>query len=291
MGKLNLKKHSAFLYAFLAVITAVVLRQIGFRADESLDWFCNFLRSAIYVGLFSLWGVSIRRRIIQPQVRRYLTAVAALMVFWVTVRTIRFLFAKDPWSLRHLWYMYYLPMLFIPCLAVFVALSLGKSESFRLPKWAGLLYIPAAALLLLVLTNDLHQLVFAFPADALVWGNDYRHAVVYYLAAGWLILCALTALGIMVYKCRIPNNRKFFVLPFIPGILAILYGGLYIARVPWLYPIAGDMTVVFCLLFAAVLESCIQCGLIPNNTGCVTHCETYILKPVKNLYSCIPRLT
>lgn len=106
MGKLNLKKRSAFLYAFLAVITAVVLRQIGFRADESLDWFCNILRSAIYVGLFSLWGVSIRRRIIQPQVRRYLTAVAALMVFWVTVRTIRFLFAKDPWSLRHLWYMY-----------------------------------------------------------------------------------------------------------------------------------------------------------------------------------------
>ena len=62
MGKLNLKKHSAFLYAFLAVITAVVLRQIGFRADESLDWFCNFLRSAIYVGLFSLCLPFLRMR-------------------------------------------------------------------------------------------------------------------------------------------------------------------------------------------------------------------------------------
>ena len=32
--------------------------------------------------------------------------------------------------LRHLWYLYYLPMLFIPLLAVFVAVSLGKLDGY-----------------------------------------------------------------------------------------------------------------------------------------------------------------
>ena len=57
---------------------------------------------------------------------------------------------------------------------VFVALLLGRPENYRLPKWTSLFYIPATLLLLLVLTNDLHQLVFVFPADATAW-HDTDH--------------------------------------------------------------------------------------------------------------------
>ena len=266
MPKPNLKKHRAFFCAALAVLAAAVLRQIGFRVDDPLDWFCSFIRSVIYIGLFTAWGASVRGRIIQPQVRRYLTAISALMVFWMAVRSIRYLLAQDPWVMRHLWYLYYLPMLFIPLLAVFVAMSLGRPESFRLPKWTKLLYIPTAALLLQVLTNDLHQLVFVFPADAAVWMDDYHYAVGYFLTVGWMILCTATALVAMLIKCRVPYSRKVLTMPFVPVILAIIYGALYIARVPLLRMMAGDMTVVFCLLFTAVLESCIQCGLIQANT-------------------------
>ena len=120
--------------------------------------------------------------------------------------------------------------------------------------------------MLLVLTNDLHQLAFVFPADATVWANDYHYAIGYFLAVSWQILCALTALATMLIKCRIPNSRKVSMLPFVPVILAVVYGTLGIFRLPWLNVIAGDMTVVFCLLFAATLESCIQCNLIHSNT-------------------------
>lgn len=273
MSKSASKKYSIILSVALAILLAAVLRQIGFRVDDPLDWFCGMLRSAIYIGLFTVWGVSMCRRIIQPQVRCYLTATSALMVFWVVARTIRFYYVNSPWGLRQLWYLYYLPMLFIPCLAVFIALSLGKPESFRPPGWTALFYIPTAALLLLVLTNDLHQLVFVFPANAVVWGNDYRYALGYFLVVGWMIVCTITALVTMLIKCRIPHRHKVLMLPFVPVILALIYCVLGVFRVfdifrlPWLKVIAGDMTVVFCLLFAAVLESCIQCGLIQSNTG------------------------
>ena len=266
MQKVNLKKHGALLCAFLAVAAAAVLRHIGFCVNEQLDQFFTILRAAIYIGLFVAWGISVRSRIIQPQVRRYLTAVSALMIFWMTVRSIRYSLEEALWVMRHLWYLYYLPMLFIPLLAVFIALSLGKPESFRLPKWTVLLYIPTAALLLLVLTNDLHQLVFRFPEDAVVWMNEYRYGIVYFPVVGWMVLCALTALVIMLVKCRVPNSRKVLVLPFVPVVLSVIYGALYIFQLPWLRLIAGDVTVVFCLLIAATLESCIQCGLIQSNT-------------------------
>ena len=266
MVKANLKNHRTFLCAVLAVIAAATLRQLGFRAEPPFDWLCPFFRSVIYIVLFTAWGISVHRRIIQSQVRRYLTAISVLMVFWVTARTIRYIIAEDPWVLRHLWYLYYLPMLFIPMLAVFVALSLGKPENYRLPNWTKLIYIPTTVLFLLVLTNDLHQLTFVFPADEAVWANVYDHSIVYYLAVGWMILCALTALGAMLIKCRIPHSHRVLILPFVPVLLAMIYGVLDIVQLPLQKALAGDITVVLCLLFTATLEICIQCSLIQSNS-------------------------
>ena len=267
MAKSNSKKYSTILYVALAILTARVLRQIGFRVEDPLVLCLIILRAFIYIGLFAAWGISIRNRIIQPQVRRYLTSVSLLMIFWMTVRTIRYSLDECMWLMRYLWYLYYLPMLLIPLLAVFIALSLGKPESFRLPKWTELLYIPTVALLLLVLTNDLHQLVFVFPADAVVWMNDYGYAIGYFLVIGWMILCTVTALVTMLVKCRIPHSRTVLMLPFVPAIMLLIYGILYCFRVPWLRFLMGDVTVVFCLFITAILESCIGCGLIQSNTG------------------------
>ena len=271
MSKPFFKKYSIILCVIIAILTAMILRQI--ETEAPLNRAFGILRASIYIGLFTAWGLSIHRRIIQPQVSRYLITISALMVFWIIIRTIRYSLDECVWLMRYLWYLYYLPMLLIPLLGVFVALSLGKADSFRLPKWAALFYIPTAVLFLLVLTNDLHQLVFIFPADATVWMNDYHHAIGYFLIIVWMILCAVTALITMLTKLRIPIDRKTLILPFIPAALAVIYCALWIFRVlgmfqlTWLKVIAGDMTVVFCLLFTAVLESCIQCGLIQSNTG------------------------
>ena len=47
MEQPNWKNHSAFLYAALIVLGAIVLRQIGARVDGLLDLFCNVLRSVL----------------------------------------------------------------------------------------------------------------------------------------------------------------------------------------------------------------------------------------------------
>lgn len=96
MAKPNLRKYGAMVYALLSILLAIVLRQIGIRTEGPISWVCGMLRAVLQIGLFTFWGISIRRRIIQPQVRRYLATISALMVFWLTVRTIRYLIAKSP---------------------------------------------------------------------------------------------------------------------------------------------------------------------------------------------------
>lgn len=273
MTKSSLKKLRVFLYVLLSVLAAMALRQAAYRTDGVLDRISGILRPGIYLVLFLVWGISIHIRIIQIQVRRYLIVISALIIFWIAVRTIRYSLEKGVWLIRFLWHLYYVPLLMIPLLAVFIALSLGKGENFRLPKWTALFYIPTVLLLMLVLTNDLHQIVFIFPADAVEWMDDYNYGIGYFLVVVWMMLCSVTALVIMLIKCRIPHSRKVLILPFLPVILAMIYGTLWIldsfgiVQLLWLRMLAGDITIVYCLLFSATLESCIQCGLIQSNTG------------------------
>ena len=271
MGMNRVKKQNRKSAAgiLLCIAAAMLFRKMGRGASNNV---ADFLRSFLYIGLFLYWGISVRRRVVQPQVQHLMTAIALLMVFWIADRTVKFFLVVSPDWIRYLWYLYYFPMLFIPFLSVLVAISLGKPEQYRLPKWMYLLYIPVSVLLLLVLTNDFHQLVFQFPAEASVWrDNEYKHGVGYYVVMAGMVVCALLALGVMIAKCRGSHSRKTVWLPLIFIAVTISYSALYIAGFvengSVLHTLAGDLTVTLCLLFAGTLESCLQAGLIPSNTG------------------------
>ena len=225
----------------------------------------SHLRSGIYVFLFSVWCYSLWIRIVQTQARRYLLAISVLMVLWILLRSIKYSIENTD-AERWLWYFYYFPMLFIPMLSVFVSRSLGKGEDFRLPRWNKLLYVPTLLLLLLVLTNDLHQQVFSFPSGVLS-DRAYRYESGYFFVLAWEALCAGFALLSMVKNCRIPPSRRIRWLPLVPLALSLAYAYAYVKKVHWVWVLAGDMTVSQCLIFASILECCIQCGLIQSNLG------------------------
>lgn len=261
MTKQNHK--TGFLVAAM-VFSAIALRVLG--KFDILIVPGGIARSLIYIALYIGWGISVSKRIIQVQVRYYLIAVSGLMVFWFVIRSMRYYFITDIGIARQLWYLYYLPMLFIPLFSLFVAISLGKPENARLSKTALLLLsIPTVLCLLLVLTNDLHQLVFSFPEGA-VWtdiNNGYTFG--YYIVLGWEILCALAAFVIMIIKCRLSYRKKY--LPFLLLACSIVYAFIYVSGVEWMQLIGGDIAAAQCLMFTGILESCIQCGLIQTNTG------------------------
>ncbi len=261
MTKQNHK--TGFLVAGM-VFSAIALRVLGKFAILIVPG--GIARSLIYIALYIGWGISVSKRIVQVQVRHYLIAVSGLMVFWFVIRSMRYYFITDIGIARQLWYLYYLPMLFIPLFSLFVAISLGKPASARLSKTAlVLLYIPTVLCLLLVLTNDLHQLVFSFPEGEVWTDRNNGYTFGYYIVLGWEILCALAAFVIMIIKCRLSYRKKY--LPFLLLACSIGYAFIYVSGVEWMQLIGGDIAAAQCLMFTGILESCIQCGLIQTNTG------------------------
>lgn len=231
----------------------------------------NHIRTALYLLLFTLWGFSLDRRIIQRQALHCLRLTAALMLLWLILRTLKYSVVTGPAAGRYIWYLYYLPMLFLPLLCVYIALSMGKSEDYRLSRGTGMLSIIPAALFLLVITNDLHQQVFAFKSGVpgLPVSGTYSYRPLYFICLGWMVVCMAFSLVCLFRKSRIPSGEGKRITPFVLGCAMLLYGILYLSGIPAVRWWFGDMNVMFCLMYAAIYESCIRCRMIPSNTGYV----------------------
>lgn len=264
-NKENIAGRYKVIILILAIFAAYICRMLDTK--NSIFKLAGYLRTYIYITIFYLWGRSVKRRIIQKQVQRYLMCIAGLMIFWIMIRTAKYFMVDSINVSRYLWYMYYIPLLAIPLSGLLVAMSLGKEEEYKLPKWTGILYMPTVVSILFVLTNDFHQKMFAFPDDGSVWSDSkYSYASGYGVVMIWCIGCAISALVIIVIKSRVPNTRKIMWRPILPLVILFIYMGLYISEVNGLRIVLGDMTVFCCLFFAAIFESCIQCGLIQSNS-------------------------
>lgn len=267
MNNVMRKKLQVFSFVFVCLLFGEILRYFNVRNQ----WFVplGVARSMIYIGLIAAWWISIRWRIVQSQIRKYLSGVAILLLFWFCIRTVKYFFVTDMFWIRQLWYMYYIPITLIPLLAFYIAVCIGKMEDFSVGKIEKLLYIPAILLVGLILTNDWHQWAFRFPAGQEWSDGNGIHRVIYFADAIWVFVLAIAALCLMFKKCRVSQGRRRIWQPFVPLGLAVLYTILYVSGFSWLRLIAGDMIVVYSVLIIAVFEICIQCRLIQSNTGYV----------------------
>lgn len=268
MTKLNQRSKRTVAVVAALIVLAIVCRVLGNNGFYPRAM--GLVRSIIYIFLFAVWGFSLQRRIIQNWQRRYMAAIAICMSFWFSLRTLKYHFipaATMPGVARLAWYAYYIPMLLIPMLALFTAVSLGKPEHYRSPHFLHLLWIPTVLLVLTVLTNDLHQTVFVFPKEYPIWTDDhYSYGPMYGVTMLWILLCGALALGIIFRKCRLPRSKRVLWLPLVPFCLMLAYAILYITGIPVIRLFLGDLTSVSCLLIALIFESCIQCGLIRSNS-------------------------
>lgn len=267
--KRNTKQLFPMILVFTIIAVAYSCRMLA-MLDIGGVWM-SYIRAALYLLLFSLWGYSIDRRIIQTQALHCLRLTAALMLVWLILRTVKYEFVTDLTVARYLWYLYYLPMLFIPLLGVYIALSLGKSEEYHLTEKAGFLTAIPGILFLLVITNDLHQQVFAFKSGVpgVPDNYGYSHGIFYFCSMGWMVACMTFSLILLLKKSRVPSGSKKRIRPFVIACITVLYGLLYLSGLPAIRQWLGDMNVTFCLLYAAIYESCIHCRMIQSNTGYV----------------------
>lgn len=199
-------------------------------------------------------------------VMKLLSGMALLLIFLRGVK-----YSAVSWVgvlARHTWYLYYVPVLLFPLFLFYISLLVSPKKKTLIPKvWHWTLAL-TAALIILVLTNDLHQLAFKFQPAFRGWDSDYSYGWLFYAVTFWQYALYIAAIIILVIKCRINSSKKnawIIMIPFAIGIAMIVL--LMTGNMP---RINGTYIVEFpeALIFTAatVLECCMQLGLIPTNT-------------------------
>lgn len=201
-------------------------------------------------------------------VRKHLLFITIMILLWIVLRGAKY-YAFNGWDLipRHIWYCYYIPMLMMSLVSLYAALYIGLRSKEELSKKWRITAIITFIIIVLILTNDLHQLAFSFNPGFADWNSDYSRGPVYFAAAVWSIILFVATSIIMVLKCRVAELKILVWIPVVVMLLWHLYilgqalgmlrfaGGYYMFE----YPEAA------CFAVAAFWGYAIVIGIVPTN--------------------------
>lgn len=214
--------------------------------------------------IFILWVLYSRYRTMQQSVKVAITLIGISMICWSMVRFIKWQLPMYSTFSRYLWYSFY-PFMFLMAAAfLWLALAVGKSEDNGRPPylWWGLILLQNL-LLVLVYTNDLHQMVFRFDLKSNTWAIVYHYGpgfILVYLAYMIPLVSGLIILGI---KCWKSPKKIWIAITILLFILMLAYWLMYLLRIPEVFN--GDITIMTCLFVLIISESAMNGGLIPRN--------------------------
>lgn len=212
----------------------------------------------LFAIVFTFWTVRVYYKLYETKTRRYILIIGILMIFWMLIRVIKGV-TVDVTIQRMCWYLYYLPLIFIPTLFYICSNSLlGKMNKKR----KIIIYLISSILLILVLTNDFHELVFKF-YNGIYFHNNYNHYIGYYLIFTWIFyLFGGGMISLAMNRLKIKKDLKAF-LPLIVLLLGLIYTYLYILDIS--YARKMDMSIVNSVLICLGIELEFYLDLIPNN--------------------------
>ena len=222
--------------------------------------------AAVIIILTIFWINRVNRTVIHLGVRRGLVLNGLLIIGWISVGIFKYSFYGGADYIRALWYSYYLFILTLPPIGIFIALNLDQYDKSVFPLRLVAICVISGLLLLLVLTNDLHQQFFRFlSSERSLWYKRFKHNWGYYLAALWVLLTQAGMWLDLARKSWDSPNRKMAVLPVLVLILGAAYSVSYNLKVPFFREIslALGMGSIILLFWTAILKS----GLIPSNSG------------------------
>lgn len=225
---------------------------------------------AVYLFLVLFWAWSLKVRVTQRSTRFFLLAESGVMLFWLTVRFIQDAFLTSYiYPTRLCGYLINVAAVAIPLLALYAAFGLGRADSYRpSPKWY-LLWIPAAALILMALTNEYHHFLCYVDLSE-PQPNLYFHPYIgMYIIFLWDIVLIIARVC-LIYRRGNPRKSNSPIKKLIPffEIIALVIFCIPYALSAFLvkFELIEFSAGVF-FIEAASWELFIYIGLVPVNTS------------------------
>ncbi len=248
----------------LASSSSEILRRASF--DDTVYGFANAKEmTAFYFGLLFvliIHLVSVIKRVSQSKIRAALVNVLVLQILFAGLACFKSIIDQSAALETAFWYCYYIPILLIPAIFVYIALNCGYlSKIYHRGAYRVYLGI-TLLLLLLVLTNNLHNWVFIVHDPIL---TIYNYNFAYAIVLSWVVISGIVGFVLLFWQSFKSPRKRAFIWPCLMVLLAITYAFCYAMRIPIIsdFNIAYGQTIVFSLC----MEACLQSRLFPINKG------------------------
>lgn len=220
----------------------------------------------LYTAMILLWEANMESRILRTQAKKRFRLIAFLLIGYLFMRTIKYEILYDNLiAIKYLRYGYYFFTLNIVHLVFFTSLLVAKSETEAISKYWHLLWIPTEALVLMVLTNDIHGLAFKLDVPLSV----EAYGPLFYIILLYITLLALASIISAITASRYIRSPWPIVLPITILVLWAAYTFLYILDAPFFHYVkvafkSAEFNILVVILF---IESLVFTRLIPSNRG------------------------
>lgn len=223
----------------------------------------KFENAITYVLLFLIIGILSAYfyfRITTEDLRNYIFFVFSLLCFWIIVRMSRLLLSNREIVHRYAWYLYYVAMIYIPMLFVWISFSVEERlEERKFSVYRKISFIYSTILLVFVLTNDLHNLVFKFHTG----NDDYSFNYVMIVILLNYVVSIFISFGVLIKKAISMPKRRQLIIPSIFVLSLLVY--IIIFNVYLNNKIAVELTKTVTLIIVLLTVFSMRFGLIPIN--------------------------
>lgn len=211
--------------------------------------------------LSAAWGFSMYVRCSDAKIRRWLVSIAALVAFWMLDVLLKYPIRGDV-ATALLWYCYYIPMTAIPTLCVLCAMRAASLDDVAWARYARRIIVAISVFaVFVVLTNNVHHLVFAFDFADPDWGGNYRYALGYYVLVAWYITLFVIFFATLFLSARRSLRSMLFPIGVIVGV-GIVYGVMFTLR--HVATLTSNVALSYCILAMAAIELTLDLGFFPS---------------------------
>ena len=227
--------------------------------------------SVEYSFLVMVWVFAVRWRIADKYTVKSLQKMAFFMLLFFALRFTKYSLVLYVDSIpRILWYAYYVPMIAMAEFSFELAAEIGFdvrriSNIVKFNKVKIICRTISVIIILLILTNDFHQLAFQFSKNYVNWNSEYIHGPVYILAVIWMATLFLsTLIFIQNFHYDYAHGKSVIVLVSV-SLAGLFLGVLFLIFFPQKRIL--QLPEIYCFSVMAFWEAAIQSGIISSNSG------------------------
>ncbi|MBR6187297.1 MAG: hypothetical protein IKQ41_13690 [Clostridia bacterium] len=263
-----IRRNRSVIWFIGVLLLAGIANQFSRTGNLLIDALMCSMNDLIYIALLLFWLQSVRVRLLPSKVRSGIVSSACLMLFYLFIRVFKYVIVESTPAVRYAAYTYWAPQMLIPTLFLMTCIRIRRGEREKKTWNERLLLIPAAALSVLVMTNDLHRLVYQPGMDLSQFRlntGTYTLGPGFYVLLAWMLLT--TSSGLLLLLRETGRRPGKIILPLL-GVV-VIWNGLVLLNILILDRSEGfrmfnvPETHIFCML--GVIEISIRTHLIPNN--------------------------